>query len=109
MSQRYPLYFDGIVAGAPAMRTGHSNLATRSVTVALNRVAPKDANGRPVPGGALSDGDRKAIIAKLLDVCDQCSGSGAEPGSKTQRCGTCLGSGEVRRAQRSFFGQFVTV
>ena len=30
MSQRYPLYFDGIVAGAPAMRTGHSNLATRT-------------------------------------------------------------------------------
>jgi hypothetical protein len=27
MSQRYPLYFDGIVAGAPAMRTGRSNLA----------------------------------------------------------------------------------
>ena len=24
MSQRYPLYFDGIVAGAPAMRTGRS-------------------------------------------------------------------------------------
>ena len=37
MSQRYPLYFDGVVAGAPAMRTGHSNLATRTVTVNLNR------------------------------------------------------------------------
>jgi feruloyl esterase len=41
MSQRYPLYFDGIVAGAPAMRTGHSNLATRTVTVNLNKVATK--------------------------------------------------------------------
>jgi feruloyl esterase len=70
MAQRYPLYFDGIVAGAPAMRTGHSNLATRTVTVALNRIAPKGQDGRPVPGGALSDGDRRAIIAKLLDVCD---------------------------------------
>ena len=69
MAQRYPLYFDGIVAGAPAMRTGHSNLATRSITVALNRIAPKGQDG-PVPGGALSDGDRRAIIAKLLDVCD---------------------------------------
>jgi hypothetical protein len=27
MTQRYPTYFDGVVAGAPAMRTGHSNLA----------------------------------------------------------------------------------
>ena len=70
MSQRYPLYFDGIVAGAPAMRTGHSNLATRTVTVNLNRIAPKGPNGQPLPGGGLTDGDRKAIIAKLLDVCD---------------------------------------
>ena len=70
MSQRYPLYFDGIVAGAPAMRTGHSNLATRTVTVNLNKIAPKGPNGQPLPGGGLTDGDRKAIIAKLLDVCD---------------------------------------
>ena len=68
MSQRYPLYFDGIVAGSPAMRTGHSNLATRAVTVALNSVAPKDANGKPGP--ALFDSEKKAFIAKLLDACD---------------------------------------
>jgi feruloyl esterase len=73
MSQRYPLYFDGVVAGAPAMRTGHSNLATRSVTVALNAIAPKDANGRP--GAALSDSDKKAVIAKLLEVCDARDGA----------------------------------
>ena len=30
-------------------------------------------------------------------------------GRKPQRCSTCGGSGEVRRAQRSFFGQFVSV
>ncbi len=73
MSQRYPLYFDGVVAGSPAMRTGHSNLATRTVTVALNAIAPKDANGRP--GAALSDGDKKAVVAKLLDECDARDGA----------------------------------
>jgi feruloyl esterase len=73
MSQRYPSYFDGIVAGAPAMRTGFSNLATRSVAVALNAIAPKDANGRP--GAALSDSDKKAVIAKLLEVCDARDGA----------------------------------
>lgn len=73
MSQRYPLYFDGIVVGSPAMRTGHSNLATRTVTVALNSVAPKDANGKPGP--ALSDGEKKAFIAKLLDSCDARDGA----------------------------------
>ena len=54
MAQRYPTYFDGIVAGAPAMRTGYSNLAARSVTIALNQVAPKDASGQPIPAQALS-------------------------------------------------------
>lgn len=73
MSQRYPAYFDGIVAGSPAMRTGHSNLATRSVTVALNAIAPKDANGRP--GAALSESDKKAVIAKLLQECDARDGA----------------------------------
>jgi hypothetical protein len=75
MTQRYPLYFDGVVAGAPAMRTGHSNLATRTVSVNLNRIAPKGPDGRPIVGGALSDSDRKAIIAKLLDVCDARDGA----------------------------------
>lgn len=68
MSQRYPLYFDGIVAGSPAMRTGHSNLATRTVTVALNAIAPKGADGKPGP--ALTDSEKKAFVAKLLEVCD---------------------------------------
>src|SRR5579872_2144729 len=60
MSQRYPMYFDGIVVGSPAMRTGYSGLATRAVTIALNAVAPKDGNGKP--GQALSESDKKAVI-----------------------------------------------
>ena len=77
MSQRYPLYFDGVVAGSPAMRTGHSNLAARAVTVALNAIAPKDANGGPQArnGPALSDSDKKAFVAKLLEVCDARDGA----------------------------------
>ena len=54
-------------------------------------------------------GVQKTFNAKLLDPCDRCEGSGAEQGTKAQRCSTCGGSGEVRRAQRSFFGQFVSV
>src|SRR3982751_483998 len=54
-------------------------------------------------------GVEKKIVVKLLDPCERCEGTGAEPGTKPQRCSTCAGSGEVRRAQRSFFGQFVSV
>jgi molecular chaperone DnaJ len=57
----------------------------------------------------VATGVEKKIAAKLLDPCERCEGSGAEPGSKSQTCSTCAGVGEVRRAQRSFFGQFVTV
>ena len=54
-------------------------------------------------------GVERAISMKLLDPCERCAASGAEPGTTPQRCTTCAGTGEVRRAQRSFFGQFVSV
>jgi molecular chaperone DnaJ len=57
----------------------------------------------------VATGVDKAVTLKLLDPCDRCDGQGAEPGSKAQVCQTCGGAGEVRRAQRSFFGQFITV
>lgn len=57
----------------------------------------------------VAQGIEKTFAVKVLDVCDACTGSGAEPGTKPQRCSTCAGTGEVRRAQRSFFGQFVSV
>jgi molecular chaperone DnaJ len=57
----------------------------------------------------VATGTQKVFNAKLLDPCDKCEGMGSESGTKPQRCNTCGGSGEVRRAQRSFFGQFVSV
>src|SRR5919206_1322904 len=57
----------------------------------------------------VASGVEKSLTLKLLDPCDRCNGNGAEPGSKPRVCPTCGGSGEVRRAQRSFFGQFVSV
>jgi molecular chaperone DnaJ len=57
----------------------------------------------------VASGVEKTISLKLLDPCDRCEGQGAEPGSRAQVCQSCGGAGEVRRAQRSFFGQFITV
>jgi molecular chaperone DnaJ len=54
-------------------------------------------------------GVERSVNVKLLDACERCSGSGAEPGTTSKRCPTCAGRGEVQRAQRSFFGQFVSV
>jgi chaperone protein DnaJ len=63
----------------------------------------------PLTLAEVATGVSKKINLKVLDPCDRCDGNGAEPGSTPQTCSTCNGSGEVRRAQRSFFGQFVTV
>jgi molecular chaperone DnaJ len=63
----------------------------------------------PLSLAEVASGVQKTFTLKLLDPCDKCAGSGAEPGTKPQVCHTCGGSGEVRRAQRSFFGQFVSV
>ncbi|MCC6241206.1 MAG: molecular chaperone DnaJ [Gemmatimonadaceae bacterium] len=57
----------------------------------------------------VATGVEKTVVIKVLEACDKCDGSGAEPGTKPQTCATCAGQGEVRRAQRSFFGQFVSV
>ncbi len=57
----------------------------------------------------VATGVEKTVTVRLLEPCDRCEGRGAEPGSSPVTCSTCHGSGEVRRAQRSFFGQVVSV
>ncbi|HWP03978.1 MAG TPA: molecular chaperone DnaJ [Gemmatimonadaceae bacterium] len=57
----------------------------------------------------VASGVEKTLDIKLLDPCDKCGGAGVEPGTRVEACRTCGGSGEVRRAQRSFFGQFISV
>ena len=54
-------------------------------------------------------GTEREIEVTRNEICTECSGSGAEPGSKPERCPSCNGSGEVRRVQQSIFGQFVNV
>ena len=53
-------------------------------------------------------GVEKQIDVPKLTTCDRCSGSGAEPGTGQETCPGCGGSGQIRRAAQSFFGQVVT-
>ena len=67
---------------------------------------------RATVGLSLADvakGVKKQLKYKVLVPCETCGGSGAKTGKGAATCGTCNGSGEVRRAQRSIFGQFVSV
>jgi len=54
-------------------------------------------------------GCEREIEVERVERCHRCGGSGGEPGSKSPRCSTCEGSGQVRRVSRSFFGQFVNI
>jgi molecular chaperone DnaJ len=63
----------------------------------------------PMTLAEVASGAEKTVTVRLLEPCDRCEGRGAEPGSSPVTCTTCRGSGEVRRAQRSFFGQVVSV
>jgi len=52
--------------------------------------------------------ERELELTRLED-CGVCDGAGNEPGTSLDTCNTCKGHGQVRRAQRSVFGQFTQV
>ena len=63
----------------------------------------------PLSLSEVATGTKKTLQLELLAVCASCGGTGAERGASPIQCGTCAGAGEVRRVQRSFLGQLVTV
>lgn len=54
-------------------------------------------------------GVTKKLKIPVLEPCEACGGSGAASGSEPRTCPECRGAGEQRVAQRSAFGQFVSV
>ena len=74
MSQRYPMYFDGVVVGDPAMRTGYSNIGLTWARIAFTQIAPKDASGKPVPSEDFSAADKKLLADAIMKTCDDKDG-----------------------------------
>lgn len=87
--------FESVFGGA---RQGGSVHSGADIKVTASLTLPEVAVGL-----------EKTITLKVLDPCDRCDGRGAERGSRPEVCPSCRGAGEVQRAQRSFFGQFITV
>ncbi len=57
----------------------------------------------------VANGVTKTIKVKKNIKCETCTGSGAKDKNSLQSCGTCGGSGQVRRVQNTFLGQMQTV
>ena len=70
-TQRFPSYFDGVIAMAPAMRVSSgATIAAAWDSQALNAIAPAGADGQPVLSQALSNADLKVLGDGILEACD---------------------------------------
>ena len=118
-AQRYPMEFDGVIAGAPAMRTNYAALGTDWVNVQLNQVAPRGADGRPVTRDALSSTQKEAVIEGIRNSCDANDGvrdglvfnaASCKFDPKTLVCdgkpsgGSCLTTAQAAALERAFAG-----
>jgi molecular chaperone DnaJ len=52
-------------------------------------------------------GTEKEIEITRTEVCTTCRGTRSRPGTQPGRCPECNGTGQIRRVQRSIFGQFI--
>jgi feruloyl esterase len=117
-SQRYPAEFDGIVAGAPAMRTGRSNLGLAWANHALAQVSPKGENGKPDPTKAFSPSDQKLVTDAIVAACDaedglkdgmifntrQCAFDPASLACKGAKSDACLTADQASALAKAFAG-----
>ena len=70
-TQRFPAYFDGVIAMAPAMRVSSgATVAAAWDSQALNAIAPVGADGKPVLSQALTNDDLKVLGDGILEACD---------------------------------------
>jgi len=118
MSQRYPSYFDGIISGDPAIRTGYSNLALGFIESVFAQAAPKDAAGNGQASMLFTDADRKLITNSLLAACDakdglkdgmifntrDCNFDPAALTCSASKTDQCLTASEVAALKKAFAG-----
>lgn len=73
-TQRYPLEFDGAIAGDPGFDLSHAAIAGAWDTETFNAIAPKDAQNHPILSEAFSNDDLAVLTTAILDKCDHLDG-----------------------------------
>ncbi|WP_242927766.1 molecular chaperone DnaJ [Pontibacter vulgaris] len=56
----------------------------------------------------IANGVEKKIKVKRYVACNTCGGNGAKNGTEMQTCGSCQGSGQVRKVVNTMLGQMVS-
>ena len=75
-SQRFPDYFDGITAGAPAMRVSSgATVAAMWNNRKFSDIAPQDGSGKPILSQAFSNGDLNLVADAINNACDAADGA----------------------------------
>ncbi len=73
-AQRLPLEFDGVVAGNPSFNLTRVAMNQVWSLQTVNRIAPRDAQGRPLLDQAFTDVQLKAVAEAVLQQCDALDG-----------------------------------
>ena len=90
--------FDAFFGGGPTTRTRASARRGADIQYAMTASFEQAVFG-----------DEKELEVQRTEVCGHCKGARSEPGSSPITCSNCAGSGQVRRAHQSIFGQFTQV
>jgi feruloyl esterase len=74
--QRFPSYFDGIAANAPAIKVAkEASVAAVWDVITYMAIAPKDTEGNPILSLALSNSDMTLLSNAILARCDALDGA----------------------------------
>ncbi|MEA2401444.1 MAG: molecular chaperone DnaJ [Thermoleophilaceae bacterium] len=92
----FDAFFGGDPFGAFGGRAAAGRVQGGDVGVEVQITLEQAARGATVP-----------VAYDLVDACERCGGSRAEPGSDVHVCATCQGVGRVRAVSRTAFGQLV--
>jgi feruloyl esterase len=116
--QRYPEYFDGVIAGAPAFHLTRAMVAEAWNTMQFSAIAPLDAMGQPQLSKALSESDLQLLSHAVLAKCDALDGVKDDLISNPEAChfdplelqcagektDHCLGAPQVNALKKAMSG-----
>lgn len=73
-AQRYPLEFDGVVAGDPGFHLSRASVAEAWDTQIFNAIAPRDEQKHPILSRAFTPDDMALLAKAVIERCDALDG-----------------------------------